>query len=92
MCAVKSQIPQVIDNLSTEHVNGKWGFCNRKWDFCNRKCFLQPEVGFLHPWAVVLPKYSANRLYKTKDTWQHNFGSVRHDKWEKVSFPVDTRR
>ena len=36
--------------------------------------FLQPEVffatgsGFLHHWAVVLPKCSANRLYKTKDT------------------------
>ena len=28
----------------------------------------QPEVGFSHPWAVVLPKFSANRLYKTKDT------------------------
>ena len=39
MCAVKSQMPQVIDNFSTEHVNRKWGFCNRK-------CFLQPEVDF----------------------------------------------
>ena len=24
----------------------------------------QPEVGFLHPWAVVLPKFSLNLLYK----------------------------
>ena len=28
----------------------------------------QPEVGFLHPWAVVLPNFSANLLYKRKDT------------------------
>ena len=36
--------------------------------------FLQPEVffatgsGFLHHWAVVLPKCSANLLYKRKDS------------------------
>ena len=27
MCAVKSQMPQVIEKLSTTHVNGKWAFC-----------------------------------------------------------------
>ena len=36
--------------------------------------FLKPEVffatgsGFLHHWAVVLPKCSANLLYKRKDS------------------------
>ena len=28
----------------------------------------QPEVGVLHHWAVVLPKCSANLLYKRKGT------------------------
>lgn len=28
----------------------------------------EPEVGFLHSWAVVLPKFSANRFYKSEDT------------------------
>jgi len=28
----------------------------------------QPDVEVLHPWAVILPKFSEKRLYWTKDT------------------------
>ena len=28
----------------------------------------QPDVVVLHPWAVILPKFSEKRLYWTKDT------------------------
>ena len=28
----------------------------------------QPDVEVLHPWAVIIPKFSEKRLYWTKDT------------------------
>ena len=38
----------------------------------------QPAVGFLHSWAVILrTHFWANRLYKSKDTLQYQFGSVK---------------
>ena len=40
------------------------------------KYACQPEVGFLHVWAVVLLKVLANLLYKRKETQLYNFGSV----------------
>ena len=79
MCAVKSQMPQVIENLSTEHVNGKWGFYNRKWDFCILGQWFYPNVRqifFIRERTLSSPILVA----------------FRHVKWEKASFPVDTRR
>ena len=85
MCAVKSQMSQVIENLSTEHVNRKWGFatgsvfCNRKWGFCIIGQWLYPnvlQIFFLRERALSSPILVA----------------FRHVKWEKASFPVDTRR
>ena len=37
----------------------------------------QPEVNFLHPTAGILNKFCANHLYKSKDTLQYKFGSVK---------------
>ena len=72
MCAVKSQMSQVIENLSTEHVNRKWGFCIiGQWFYPN---VLQ--IFFIRERALSSPILVA----------------FRHVKWEKASFPVDTRR
>ena len=36
----------------------------------------QPEVDFLHSWAVFLPKFWTNRLYNKKETKKYKFGIV----------------
>ena len=52
----------------------------------------QPEMDFLHSWAVVLVKRSGKLLYKGKDTQQYNLVTSRDVKKEKATLPVDLRR
>ena len=60
---VRCEVADVAGNRELKH-----GARQPEVGFCNRKCFLQPEVGFLHHWAVVIPKCSANLLFKRKGT------------------------
>lgn len=47
----------------------------------------QPGVDFLHSRAVILNKFLANRLFKSKDTSQYKLGSVKACKGENGSLP-----
>ena len=85
MCAVKSQMPQVIENLTTEHVNRKWGF----W---NRKCFLQPEVGFCIIGQWFYPNVRQIFFIRERTLSSTILVAFRHVKGEKVSLQVDGRR
>ena len=41
----------------------------------------QPEVDFLHLWAVVLPNVWVSLLYNRKDTKQYNLVAFRHARY-----------
>ena len=57
----------------------------------------QPEVDFLHHWAVVWFKLSGQKTKEKKDKRQKklrntNLLASRHTKREKASLPIDVRR
>ena len=40
----------------------------------------QSQVDFFQSWAVVLPKFHANCLFKNEGSWKYNPGSVKANK------------
>ena len=83
MCAVKSQMPQVIDNLNTEHVNRKWGFCDRKWGFCIIGQWFYPNVRQIF--------FIRERTLSSTILVAFRYITSRHITREKSSLPVDFR-